>query len=67
MKKISPKLYTRLQQLLPKGEILLDAETRHQHSGDKWFAAHEPDAVALPRCVASVSAIPSLPISTASP
>ena len=50
------KLLRRLKKLLP-GEIILDAATLKNYSGDKWFAAHQPDAVALPRSAKSVSKI----------
>ncbi len=43
--------------LLPAGELRLDEPTRTAHAGDKWFAASLPDAVALPRSVASVVAV----------
>jgi glycolate oxidase len=46
----------RLKKLLP-GEIVLDAATLAQYAGDKWFATHLPDAVALPRSAQSVSKI----------
>ena len=42
--------------MLP-GEIILDAAALEKYSGDKWFAAHQPDAVALPRSTKSVAAI----------
>lgn len=47
----------RLQRRLPAGELRLDAETLQSHAGDKWFASHLPDAVALPRSTKSVAAI----------
>jgi len=50
------KLLLRLKKNLP-GEIVLDSETLAKYAGDKWFAAHQPDAVALPRSTRSVSAI----------
>jgi len=50
------KLLRRLEQLLP-GEIILRPATLAAYAGDKWFAAHQPDAVALPRSTRSVSAI----------
>jgi glycolate oxidase subunit GlcD len=50
-------LLTQLQGELPKGELRLEPEIRQEHSGDKWFASHLPDAVALPRSTASVSRI----------
>jgi glycolate dehydrogenase FAD-linked subunit len=46
----------RLKKLLP-GEIFLQPATLEKYAGDKWFAAHPPDAVALPRSTASVSKI----------
>ena len=49
------KLLRRLRKALP-GEIALDSETLAKYAGDKWFAAHQPDAVALPRSTRSVSA-----------
>jgi len=45
-----------LKKLLP-GEIRLDPATLKQYAGDKWFASHLPDAVALPRTTKSVAAI----------
>ncbi len=50
------KLLRRLKNNLP-GEIVLDPKTLAKYAGDKWFAAHQPDAVALPRSTQSVSAI----------
>ncbi|HVV02561.1 MAG TPA: FAD-linked oxidase C-terminal domain-containing protein [Verrucomicrobiae bacterium] len=46
-----------LRGLLPPGELAFDPKTLRSHSGDKWFAARTPDAVALPRSVESVSRI----------
>jgi glycolate oxidase len=45
-----------LQKLLP-GEIDLQPATLAKYAGDKWFASHQPDAVALPRSTQSVSRI----------
>ena len=45
-----------LKKLLP-GEIFLQPATLAKYAGDKWFASHLPDAVALPRSVQSVSKI----------
>ena len=45
----------RLQRLLPPGDLRRDDATRARYAGDKWFASHVPEAVALPRSVASVS------------
>ncbi|HKW28878.1 MAG TPA: FAD-binding oxidoreductase, partial [Verrucomicrobiae bacterium] len=35
----------------------MNPRTLKNYAGDKWFAAQQPDAVALPRSVKSVSAI----------
>ena len=43
-----------LKKLLP-GEILFDDAILAKYAGDKWFATHKPDAVALPRSTKSVS------------
>ncbi|HMP81703.1 MAG TPA: FAD-linked oxidase C-terminal domain-containing protein [Verrucomicrobiota bacterium] len=51
------KLLSRLKSILPKGEITFDEKTAAEHSGDKWFASHKPDAVAFPRSARSVSTI----------
>ena len=45
-----------LQRKLP-GEIFLQPATLEKYAGDKWFAAHQPDAVALPRSAQSVATI----------
>jgi glycolate oxidase subunit GlcD len=45
-----------LKRMLP-GEIVLDPATLAQYAGDKWFASHLPEAVALPRSAESVSRI----------
>jgi glycolate oxidase len=50
------KLLRRLKKNLP-GEIFLEPATLKKYSGDKWFAVHQPDAVALPRSAKSVAAI----------
>lgn len=44
-----------LKRLLPAGEVSFDDGVRQQHSGDKWFAASLPDAVAFPKSTVSVS------------
>jgi len=50
------KTLRRFKNILP-GEIIFDAGILKNYSGDKWFAAHLPDAVALPRSTKSVSKI----------
>jgi glycolate oxidase len=51
------KVLPELKHLLATDEIRFDDETRAAHSGDKWFASHLPDAVALPRSTEAVSAL----------
>jgi glycolate oxidase len=53
----SPRQLRQLQKLLPAGVIRLDMASRQENAGDKWFASHLPEAVALPRSAAAVSAI----------
>ena len=50
------KVLRRLKSVLP-AEIVLDLPARAKYAGDKWFATHRPDAVALPRSTRSVSAV----------
>ncbi len=50
------KLLCRLKKILP-GEIFLEPRKLADYAGDKWFAVHQPDAVALPRSAKSVSKI----------
>jgi glycolate oxidase len=51
------RLLRRLKQRLPAGELSLNPCVISQYAGDKWFAAHPPDAVARPRSTRSVSTI----------
>lgn len=50
------KILQRLKKNLPH-EINLQPKILQNYSGDKWFAAHQPDAVALPCSSESVSKI----------
>ena len=50
------QLLHRLKKILP-GEIILEPRQLADYAGDKWFATHLPDAVALPRSAKSVSKI----------
>ncbi len=47
----------RLRDKLPAAELQLDPKFCRDFAGDKWFASHPPDAVALPRSVESVSRV----------
>jgi glycolate oxidase len=51
------KSLRQLKSILPVGEIILEPRTLRKYAGDKWFATQQPDAVARPRSVKSVSAI----------
>jgi glycolate oxidase len=57
MKSINTHALVKLAGKLGAGELTFAVEARKKHSGDKWFAAHLPDAVALPRTTASVSTL----------
>ncbi len=46
-----------LKKLAPAGEIITEPAKLAAYAGDKWFATHTPDAVALPRNTQSVSKI----------
>jgi len=48
-------LADKLWQLLGKDAVADDAETVAAHSGDKWFAAHEPEVVVFARSTSDVS------------
>ena len=50
-------LLTRLQRELPTGTLRLEPKFLAKFTGDKWFAAHLPEAVALPRTAAAVAQI----------
>jgi len=52
-----PKLYKLLARELEADELSAEPAVRASHAGDKWFASHEPDIVALPKNTASVSRI----------
>ena len=51
------KSLRRLKTILPAGELVLKPQVLKHYAGDKWFAAQQPDAVALPRSTQSVSTI----------
>jgi glycolate oxidase len=50
------KILRQLKKKLP-GEIIFEPHKLAGYSGDKWFAAHQPDAVALPRFTKSVATV----------
>ena len=47
----------KLQRLLPPRELSLEPAVLAENAGDKWLASHKPEAVALPRSTASISAL----------
>jgi glycolate oxidase len=49
--------FAKLQSLLRAGELRTEKAFCQNYAGDKWFATHLPEAVALPRDTAAVSAI----------
>jgi len=51
------KLLAQLKRILPAGEVSFAPSVLAEHAGDKWFAAHKPDAVVLPRSTKSISAV----------
>jgi glycolate oxidase len=51
------KAFQQLKVILSLGEVSFEPKVLQQNSGDKWFAVHQPDAVALPRSTESVSKI----------
>src|ERR1035438_1544942 len=57
---MNPKMLnvlTQLKRILPAGEVSFAPSILEEHAGDKWFAAHQPDVVVLPRSTKSVSAL----------
>src|SRR6266705_474101 len=52
---MSMKLAEKLRRLLDSEIVADDPNTMATHSGDKWFAAHEPDAVVFARSTNDVS------------
>lgn len=50
-------LLTRLQRQLPAGALRLEPAFLEKFTGDKWFAAHLPEGVALPRTAEAVAQI----------
>jgi glycolate oxidase len=51
------KTLRQLKRVVPAGEIFFQDSILEKYSGDKWFATHKPDVVALPRSTNSVSAL----------
>lgn len=56
MKSPYSKRLRQLKRLLPR-EIFSAKAVLEKYSGDKWFASHQPDAVALPRTTRSVATL----------
>src|SRR5690348_14476753 len=57
MKASKFKNLPQLKSLLPPGEVFFQDAILEKYAGDKWFAAHKPDAVVLPRTTKSVSSL----------
>src|SRR6266508_1602882 len=52
---MSTNLASKLRDLLGKEIVASDPQTLAAHSGDKWFAAHEPEVVVFARSTKDVS------------
>lgn len=55
--KNSQNIIRPLKKLLPRDELTFESAALEKFSGDKWFATHLPDAVALPRSTNSVATL----------
>jgi glycolate oxidase len=51
------KQLSKLKGVLSAGEVSFAPAVLERYAGDKWFAAHRPDAVVRPRNAASVAAV----------
>lgn len=51
------KRLSELKRILSRDEVSLETSVLEKYAGDKWFAAHKPDAVVRPRGTQSVSAL----------
>ncbi|PHX95540.1 MAG: FAD/FMN-containing dehydrogenase [Pedosphaera sp.] len=51
------KALPQLRRALAAEELRVDDATRAAHAGDKWFASHLPDIVALPKTAEAVAAV----------
>ena len=51
------ELAARLKKILPANEVSSAPSVLRENSGDKWFAAHDPDVVVSPRSAKSISAL----------
>src|ERR1043166_498135 len=49
--------FSKLEKLLRPGELRTDETFCKKYAGDKWFASHLPEAVALPRNTEAVATI----------
>lgn len=59
MKTPTPSQFRALHRRLKSDELVFDMAARQRVSGDKWFASHLPDAVAIPRTTSGVAAVMS--------
>ena len=51
------KVLPQLRRALAADEIRVDEAARQAHAGDKWFASHPPDIVALPKTAEAVATV----------
>src|SRR5437867_10811791 len=52
---MSTNLASKLRDLLGKEIVTSDPQTLAAHSGDKWFAAHQPEVVVFAKSTGDVS------------
>src|SRR6266436_6137607 len=50
-------MLSRLKRLIAPDELSFSPAILAENAGDKWFASHQPDAVALPRSTQTVSTL----------
>ena len=51
------QVFPALRRVLATDELRVDDATRQAHAGDKWFASHLPDIVALPKTAEAVATV----------
>src|SRR5437870_3707849 len=57
VRRMKPRNLAELKRILPAGEVSFDKTILEDHAGDKWFAAHKPDAVVLARSAQTVAKV----------
>jgi len=57
MANLTLRLAAQLRRLLSKDELSLAPASLEAHSGDKWFASHQPEAVVMARSAQTISKV----------